>query len=204
MNLNIFHIAKVKEKLGFGNRLVIWMSGCPFKCVGCIEERLRDGKIGCAMSVEDIFELITPHLKTIDGITFSGGEPLFQPEALKSLLQLIPDELNKMLFSGYNVSELSNIQKECFSLFDLAIMGRFNFYERGNYLWRGSKNKVILSPKATYSFNDLDKLYSSPSAGIEVYLSSDTVYFYGIPTESDEISKIMNSLVKNDIEIHTF
>jgi len=200
-SLAIFHIGIAKNVLGFGTRLLVWFSGCPFNCVGCIEERLHDINFGKYISIENLYNIFEPYLNTIDGITFSGGEPLFQSNSFYELLLKLPSSLNKMLFSGYYVSELNSKQLLCYNMFDLAVMGRFEYNNRGNYLWRGSNNKHFFSPKNTYSEVELTHLESEKSAGVEVIYQKEKIFFYGIPTEQDEIEMLKKGLTKKGIEI---
>ena len=176
--------------LGFGKRLVVWMSGCPFRCYGCIVPHLQNPDIG--KEYEDFYKRIEPFLDKIDGITFSGGEPLFQADELLKLLKRLPN-LDKMLFTGYYYNELNEIQKRCFNKFDLVVEGRFEKEKMGNFLWRGSSNQIFSSPSGKY--NDiLDKLYKAKSAGIEVVVKENEFIFYGIPTKNNEIEKVKKRL----------
>jgi len=141
----------------------------------------------------DIKKVIMQHLFEIDGITFSGGEPLFWAEELLKLLKKLPSDLDKMLFTGFTKEELNKTQLECINYFDLVVEGRFEIEKRGNFLWRGSSNQKFISPTKKYS-NILNNLYKMPSAGIEVKIENNELIYYGIPTQNDEIGKIENYL----------
>ena len=166
------------------------MSDCPFRCEGCIVENLQNPKIG--QEYKDFYLEIEPFLEKIDGITFSGGELLFQANELLKLLKKLPKNLDKMLFTGYYKNELDSIQLECFNKFDLVVEGRFEKEKMGNFLFRGSSNQIFSSPSGKYE-SILDKLYTLPSAGIEVVVKDNEFIFYGIPTKNQEITKIKNS-----------
>ena len=65
---------------GPGIRMVIFLSGCPMRCIYCHNPDTWDPKGGKPMTVEEIlaqFEQARPFYKK-GGITVSGGEPLMQ------------------------------------------------------------------------------------------------------------------------------
>ena len=148
---------------------------------------------------KDFYKEIEKYLDQIDGITFSGGEPLFQAEELLELLKKFP-KLDKMLFTGYYKKELNKTQLECYNMFDLVVEGRFEKEKMGNFLYRGSSNQIFSSPTGKY-LDILDKLYSLPSAGIEVVVKDNEFVFYGIPTNNNEIESLKELLNSKDILI---
>ena len=196
--LNIYQTALARDVLGFGNRMVIWVAGCPFSCHGCIEEKLQPDHLGNSISVADVQEKIYDHLPEIDGITFSGGEPLWQSDSLITLFDLLPSTLDKMVFTGYVKSELNKIQRKCFNYFDLVVDGRFVKNKMGNFLWRGSSNQKFYSPTGKYS-NILDELYASESAGLDIQVEKQEMFFYGIPTKNNEIDIIKNKIAQQGV-----
>ena len=65
---------------GPGIRMVIFLSGCPMRCLYCHNPDTWDPKGGTPMTAEDIlnqYEQARPFYKK-GGITVSGGEPLMQ------------------------------------------------------------------------------------------------------------------------------
>lgn len=152
--------------------------------------------MGKNIEINVINKIIADNLSVIDGITFSGGEPLAQATDLFQLLDLLPKELDKMLFTGYKFEELNYIQKKTYEKFDLVVDGRFQMDKTGNFLWRGSSNQEFNSP--TFKYNSILKdLKSSKSLGLSIKVIDETLYFYGIPTKKDEISILKEKLVKN-------
>jgi anaerobic ribonucleoside-triphosphate reductase activating protein len=161
-------------------------------------ENLQDIKAG--KEYKDFFEVVKPLLDKVDGITLSGGEPLFQANELLKFLNKLPKNLDKMLFTGFYKNELNDIQLKCFNMFDLVVEGRFEKEKMGNFLYRGSSNQVFSSPTGKYR-DILDILYTLPSAGIEVEVRDNKFYFYGIPTKNNEIEKIKKSLINKGIKL---
>jgi len=143
---------------------------------------------------------IEKYLPNIDGITFSGGEPFAQSKELAKLLNLLPSNLDKMLFTGFYSYELNATQLECFYLFDLVVEGRFEKEKMGNFLWRGSSNQIISSPTQKYNAI-LDDIQNTKSAGLDIKIDTKDILFYGIPTQNNEIEKIKQVLKKNSTTI---
>jgi len=136
-------------------------------------ENLQDIKAG--KEYKDFFEVVKPLLDKVDGITLSGGEPLFQANELLKFLNKLPKNLDKMLFTGFYKNELNDIQLKCFNMFDLVVEGRFEKEKMGNFLYRGSSNQVFSSPSGKYR-DILDILYTLPSAGIEVEVRDNAIF----------------------------
>ncbi len=76
---------------GPGIRIIIYFQGCPLRCVYCHNPDTWDVKAGIEMTVEEIVrkaERYKPYFSgQTGGVTFSGGEPLMQPEFLTACLK---------------------------------------------------------------------------------------------------------------------
>ena len=75
---------------GPGIRMVIFLSGCPMRCLYCHNPDTWDPKGGTPMTAEDIlnqYEQARPFYKK-GGITVSGGEPLRQLDFLTEFFTL--------------------------------------------------------------------------------------------------------------------
>lgn len=95
------------KTLGPGNRVGIWTIGCNRNCKGCISPELRDYDESKKVTIEDILEMINRIEAPIDGFTISGGEPFFDPVALRFLvesLRILNDDI--LIFTGYTLEEL--------------------------------------------------------------------------------------------------
>ena len=65
---------------GPGLRTVIWTQGCAHHCKGCQNPQTWDFEGGGLVPIEMVLSAID-ELEYQKGITFSGGDPMYQPEA---------------------------------------------------------------------------------------------------------------------------
>ena len=198
--LNIGHIGLAENVLGSGKRLVIWVAGCPFRCPGCSQPEFLEKKSGKDISLPDLIEVVCNAIQQLEGITISGGEPLWQSNSLRVFLEKLPSSLDKMVFTGYRIGELDESQLECLSKFDLVVDGRFENNKKGDFLWRGSSNQEFHSPTGKYSAKDLEHFRVSKSAGLEVTVRNNELFFYGVPADK-QIEILIESLKDNGINI---
>jgi len=190
------------DVLGPGLRLVLWLSGCPLRCPGCMEPESWSPESGRCLPVQGLARQFQNMIAMIDGITFSGGEPLEQAEAVSALVDMLPPALDKMLFTGYTKGELSAIQLSVRNRMDICVEGRFEAASAGNFLWRGSGNQAILSPSGKYGKRDLRRWMLSLSAGIAAHEYGGRLCFYGIPLPH-VFDEIRNRMKESGISIKT-
>jgi anaerobic ribonucleoside-triphosphate reductase activating protein len=182
--------------------MVIWVAGCPFRCKGCIQPDYLSKNSGKDISVQELTNIVNHYLNQIDGITISGGEPLWQADVLSLLMENTPSSLDKMVFTGYKIDELNESQLECLSKFDLVVDGRFKEMHKGDYMWRGSSNQKFHSPTGKYTKKQLEDFYNSKSKGLEITVKDSSIFFYGIPPV-EEINEIYDILQSKSINILT-
>jgi pyruvate formate lyase activating enzyme len=75
---------------GPGMRCVIFLQGCPLRCLYCQNPDTQSFEVGREMALEEIMRTIErtrPYFGTKGGVTLSGGEPLAQPLAVAELLK---------------------------------------------------------------------------------------------------------------------
>lgn len=76
---------------GPGIRFVVFLQGCPLRCIFCHNPDTWQGEIGIKTTPHELVEKIEryrPYFEDNGGVTFSGGEPLFQSEFLLECLKL--------------------------------------------------------------------------------------------------------------------
>ena len=80
---------------GPGLRLVVFLQGCPFKCLYCANPDTISFDGGTATEIEEIVRMAVsqkPFFGRRGGITFSGGEPTAQAKALLPLFGRLKEE----------------------------------------------------------------------------------------------------------------
>ena len=89
--LRIFRRQSSVRVLGPYQRAVIWVQGCDWGCRGCIVPESWSKTAGELVSLEDLQAWILAQSE-IEGITFSGGEPMLQADALTELVDRVRQE----------------------------------------------------------------------------------------------------------------
>ncbi len=139
---------------GNGLRFVVFAQGCPHNCKGCHNVETHDFNGGNEVKISTIIERVSKNA-LISGVTFSGGEPFCQAEALCTLAKEVLD-LGKdiVIYSGYTIEELLALSdpfvRELLSYATILVDGRYVEEERDLMLkFRGSRNQRIIDTKAS-------------------------------------------------------
>lgn len=139
---------------GEGIRAVIWAQGCEHNCQGCHNPETHDMHGGFVVDLDDIKkELI--ELRFCDGVTLSGGDPMFQAEAFCEIAKYAKSlGLNVWCYTGFEYEKLMQMAKnnihisEFFKYIDVLVDGKFKIEEKSlNLYFRGSKNQRIIDVK---------------------------------------------------------
>jgi anaerobic ribonucleoside-triphosphate reductase activating protein len=162
--MNIAKIETCSIANGKGFRVVLWCSGCSHRCKGCHNPETWDKGYGKEFKQEDkelLFKLLNdPH---IQGITFSGGDPLFQTnikevgELLKEIKEKFPTK-DIWLYTGYTWEELiiDILRKPLLQYIDVLIDGKFILKERDiTIAFRGSRNQRIIDVQQSLKNNKI-------------------------------------------------
>ena len=139
---------------GEGIRTVIWTQGCAHHCFGCHNPETHDFKGGAEIDLEEIFADID-ELEGQDGITFSGGDPFYQPKECFEIAKYAKKKkLNIWAYTGYTFEELIDLSKEKKDIMsflkeiDVLVDGRFILAKKSyNCIFRGSTNQRIIDVK---------------------------------------------------------
>ena len=138
--------------LGPGNRLVIWTKGCSKKCKGCANPELWSNKNAKNVSGDELCAIINEIKKEnrVDGITFTGGDPLEQYDEIIAFLEKIKPSVNDILmYTGYTYEELNQLHSKeeiqhLRKLVSVLIDGKYEEEKNYSYLaLRGSENQNI-------------------------------------------------------------
>lgn len=140
---------------GYGLRVVLWVAGCSHHCPGCHNPITHDCNGGIPFdesAKEELFKAL--ELDYIDGITFSGGDPL-HPVNVNEIGELVA-EINakfpnktKWLYTGYRFEEIQSLP--FISMLDVICDGRFEIDKYDAKLhWVGSSNQRVIDVKKTF------------------------------------------------------
>lgn len=162
--MNYHSIEKVSMLNGDGLRVVLWVSGCEMRCIGCHNPETHNPSSGILFdkqAEDELFEALNHDY--ISGITFSGGHPLIKCNRteilrlIKKFKQLYPTK-NIWLYTGYTWEEIQNMSdcKEIVDLVDVLVDGRFVLpLKDTNLKWRGSSNQRVIDVKQSLDKNEV-------------------------------------------------
>ena len=89
---------------------VVFMQGCPWRCPFCYNQSLQNLNAESDATWENLIHLLEHRKGIIDGVVFSGGEPLFQknlPQAMETVKNM-GFEIG-MHTGGYNPEALKKV-----------------------------------------------------------------------------------------------
>lgn len=131
---------------GPGLRTSIYFAGCSHHCEGCHNPGSWDAAGGKPMSVEQLMEVIDDNAMDV---TFSGGDPLMQIDALLPLARRVKERgYNLWVYTGYTIEEIraSDSLSRILDYADTIVEGRFVKALRDTSLrFRGSSNQRIIT-----------------------------------------------------------
>ncbi len=142
---------------GEGIRTVIWTQGCAHNCPGCHNPQTHSFTSGVLVDVEKVKKQIKD-LKLQDGITFSGGDPMFQVDACLEIARFCQSiGLNVWMYTGFTFEQLIAKHQEniieLLKYIDVLIDGRFILEQKSlNLPFRGSKNQRIIDVQKSLEY----------------------------------------------------
>lgn len=147
---------------GEGIRTVIWTQGCSHNCLGCHNPETHDFNGGYLVDIDEVKKEMS-ELVNQQGITFSGGDPLYQVDAVLELAKHAQSiGLNVWLYTGFTYEELKKMVnrspklKELLMNVDALVDGKFLIEEKSfDVKFRGSKNQRIIDIKESIKKNKL-------------------------------------------------
>lgn len=164
--MNYHNIKKCDMLNGEGIRVVLFVSGCCHFCDECHNPETWDKDSGICFdkaAKQEIFDELSKDY--IDGITFSGGEPLFK-DNLYDVKNLISEVRNNYpdktiwLYTGYNWEQifptvaldwfrLEDItRKDIVESCDVVVTGKYEKDKADvNYPYAGSTNQKVIDVK---------------------------------------------------------
>ena len=141
---------------GPGLRAVIWTQGCSHHCRGCQNPQTWDFEGGAEVPIDMVLEAID-ELEYHDGITFSGGDPMYQPESCNIIAKYCKEKgYNIWVYTGYTFEQLKRLAKkdpsyiDFLNNIDVLVDGKFVMKEKDlNCLFRGSRNQRLINVPET-------------------------------------------------------
>ena len=132
---------------GPGFRTSIYCAGCRHACPGCHNPQSWDFSGGRAMTTEEIMRVIVAD--PYANVTFSGGDPMYQPEGFAELARAIHERTEKDIwcYTGFTFEQLlgNPRQRALLEQIDVLVDGPFVKALRNDELiFRGSSNQRII------------------------------------------------------------
>lgn len=129
---------------GPGFRTAIYAAGCTHHCQGCHNPQSWDIRAGREMTTEEI--LVPILADPFADVTFTGGDPMMQPEGFTELACAIKEQSHKTIwcYTGYTYETLLTmpVQRELLRHIDVLVDGPFIQNLRDEQLrFRGSSNQ---------------------------------------------------------------
>lgn len=126
---------------GPGLRTLIFMQGCDLRCPFCQNQKIWDIKSGYKWSIKVLINELKKNSIT-KKVTITGGEPLFQLEALETLVdELYKEQFNIVLYTGHRKED---VPKDILSKINYLKYGPFIYSKRTSTIpFVGSSNQVF-------------------------------------------------------------
>ena len=175
----LFHaLIPASRANGPGLRAVVFFQGCTLGCLGCFNpatHAFQGKEVAVDAVARQVLQANAEH--TLEGVTFSGGEPMQQVASLLALMQRLRQKapaLSFGMFSGYSERELAQGQywtwshdsseqfrrrlwREVRACLDFAILGRFQPAQPSHLPLRTSRNQVLRLFSHRYSPADFNE-----------------------------------------------
>lgn len=152
---------------GTGLRVVAFLQGCPRSCEGCHNPSLLPPQGGLEVPERELAKMLLKKLTVKHaGITFSGGDPLMQPEALYNVITFIRNrkpEINIWVYTGFLFEEIKDLP--VIKLIDVLVDGPFILKEKDiSLFFKGSRNQRIIDIPNYLLTGKITELYTEKSA----------------------------------------
>ena len=167
--LSILDILEDTTVDGPGFRTAIYAAGCPNGCPGCHNPESWDINRGHWMSTEEILEKVLAD--NFADVTFSGGDPMFQPEGFTQLAHAIKEWSRKNIwcYTVYTFEKLlrNPRQAQLLKYIDVLVDGKFKKELRDEELYfRGSRNQRLIDVQTSLQKGETVIYHYNPKKGI--------------------------------------
>jgi len=180
--------------LGPGDRVGLWLTGCPHDCPGCCSPDLKH-----QVDTDEVDEAVIVDLlqraADLDGLirlTISGGEPFSQAESLAHIIKSLNDagyRTETLVYTGYTLDQLKNNIPDKFAnnllrVSDILVDGSYLADFNDGSPLRGSSNQNIHFLGKTD--HEEWKSYMAEGRQIQAFSESNMITFLGIPPKFKE------------------
>jgi anaerobic ribonucleoside-triphosphate reductase activating protein len=176
MNMVVHGFVSGSRVNGPGLRAVVFFQGCTLGCRDCWnpESHVFAGKERTSAEVVN-WVVSADQEHPLDGVTFSGGEPMQQADALLALMETLRDRIPGLsfgMYSGYSEPELSSglywcrsnltqrakqdIWQRIQSHLDFAVLGRYVTGHPSTLALRTSSNQKLTLFSERYEERDFE------------------------------------------------
>ena len=166
MNGVLFDISEGTVHDGPGLRITCFLKGCPLRCRWCHSPEGQSPEpevlhvpdmeriIGKTYSGSELADYLLERKDLIDGVTFSGGDPLMQADFLLEVLNKIEGKLHSIVeTSGFApTGDLLAVAEKC----DLIHYGIKLVDPEASRVWTGQENRLVME-----NLHQLDRTISA-------------------------------------------
>ena len=146
---------------------------------------------GIEYEVSDIVDIILRYSDEIEGVTFLGGEPLDQSEAVFEIARTVRENgLSVLIFTGYEYEKIKDLPKykDLENLADILIDGRYDDNLRDlSRPWVGSSNQKYYFFSDRYSEDIITKYRNK----FEVHFGENTEVFVNGMGNYDRLKELI-------------
>ncbi|MDO9326368.1 MAG: 4Fe-4S single cluster domain-containing protein [Methanoregula sp.] len=169
---------------GPGIRSVVWVQGCPLHCEGCFNPQFLPFTPAQKVTHSTLAKRIFAQ-EPIDGVTFSGGEPFAQADALGDLGERLQHHgLSIVTFTGFSPEHVllstRPAWRRLIAVTDLLIAGPYIPSLKCNIPWIGSSNQRIIPLTNTITQSGHDSAISGQVAEFTIH-ANGTLTATGFP-----------------------
>ncbi len=145
MPIRVIDIVEGTAVDGPGLRTSIYLAGCAHRCPGCHNPQTWDFDAGKDMTVDELINIIS---QSDFNVTLTGGDPIYQADALIPLAKKIRElGYSIWLYTGFTFEQLQDmpIAMQLLEYIDTIVDGPFILEQRDTSLqFRGSSNQRII------------------------------------------------------------
>ncbi|MEV4517916.1 4Fe-4S single cluster domain-containing protein [Dactylosporangium sp. NPDC049525] len=183
--LNVAAVHVGSRALGPGWRSIVWVQGCPFQCAGCVSPDWIPQRPATPMAVAELVATLLAD-PLVDGLTFSGGEPMLQAAGLAEVAAQARElrDVSLICYTGHRIEHLrgrgaSPGVDALLAQVDVLIDGLYRADHNDGVGLRGSSNQRVhhLTQRLADPVHD----FESRPRRVEVYRSGEDVLFVGVP-----------------------